>query len=403
MTEKSSTILETPASSGAVLSIRLWASTQNGLSGEVFGKNSTPAASVAVDLVEASGGTRVVEDGNLLVSSFSSLQSAILVARRIQWAVSACSEVESGSAAILIQSAEEHSSQRASTAPVLPLDHASPGQILLAEATCQSLENLPGLPLLPLSAGLRELQWRTSEETSSRVEDEQILDRLMQQHGVEDPEPARFEEASALLPAPVHELPAEKDTVTPVRAAEPGEPPDGGWLSRAREMPLWLKGVAGAVPLAIAAALFLVLFPSKAPVHAPGQPAPVLPSGQQQLKAASFADTSAGSQPPSEKAEEPQKHIQTSKTQARAKSGDPAPKPRPAPVEPKPTGSCNFSASEIPSELRIADARFQNRQYGEAEKKYRSVLACDSENAHARSGAERAHSALQLQPSSNNP
>jgi hypothetical protein len=387
------------------LSIRLWAPTQNDPSGEVLGKNSTPAVSVAVDLVEASGGTRVVEDGNLLVSSFSSLQSAILVARRIQWAVSACSEVERGSAAILIQSAEEHSSQRASTASALRLDDASPGQILLAEATCQSLENLPGLPLLLLSSGLRELQWRTSEEISSRVEDERILDRLMQQHGVEVPEPVRPEATSALPPAPAPELPAvaERDFVAPVRVGQPGEPPDGGWLSRVREMPLWLKGVLGAVPLAIVVALFLVLFPSKAPEHAPGQPAPVLPSGQQKLKATSPADTSAGSQPPSAKTEEPQKHIQAPKTQARAKSGDPAPKPRPAPAEPKQNGSCNFSASEIPSELRIADARFQNRQYGEAEKKYRSVLACDSENAHARSGAERAHSALQLQPSSNNP
>jgi hypothetical protein len=75
--------------------------------------------------------------------------------------------------------------------------------------------------------------------------------------------------------------------------------------------------------------------------------------------------------------------------------------PHPAPPETKPASSCALNSTDIASELSIADARLQNRQYKEAERRFRAVLACQPENSHAASGVERARTALQLQPPSN--
>ena len=178
MIERSSSNQENPFSDGAVLSVRLWTGDAGDPTSESVWKNATSAASVAVDLVNASGGIGVVTAGNLLVSKFSSVPTAILAAKRIQWAISGCTEAGgdgSGSATILIQSVDDYSSEGSSAAPNPSLEQAFPGQILLAEATCKSLENLPGLPLSPPIAGLRELQWRTSENAPSRLQDDQAL------------------------------------------------------------------------------------------------------------------------------------------------------------------------------------------------------------------------------------
>lgn len=384
MNEKSSSIHSASASGGAILSIRLSGAAPDVLSGELLWKNGPPAASVAVDLVNASGGTGVVTDGNLLVSKFSSVPTAILAAKRIQWAVSGCAEAGSadcGSATILIQSVEDHSAQASSTPPDLFLEHTSPGRILLAEPTCKSLENLPGLALSPPAAGLRELQWRTAENAPSRLQDDQALTQFLQQHGLEDPEPAIPEgvAAPASAVASVPPVIPEKSLSgrLPVESAFDSE--EDGWLSRLRELPLWLKCVSAAVPLAIVATLFFVFFRAKPPAHAADQPATVLSQTQPVQKLTPVVETT---KPVSPKV-------------------DTHPHPRPAPPETRPASSCALNSTDIPSVLSIADARFQSRQYKEAERRYRSVLACQPENSHAASGAERARTALQLQPSSN--
>jgi hypothetical protein len=382
--EKSSSIQSTPASSGVILSIRLWGPAEDESTGGLAWKNATSAASVAMDLVNASGGTAVVTDGNLLVSKFPSVPTAILAAKRIQWAVSGCAEAESadcGSATILIQSVEDHSAQASSTPPDLFLEHTSPGRILVAEPTCKSLENLPGLALSPPAAGLRELQWRTSENAPSRLQDDQALTQFLQQHGLEDPEPAIPEGVAAPAPAVASVPPVipEKSLSgrLPVESAFDSE--EDGWLSRLRQMPYWMKGVAAAIAIVIVVILFLVFSHAKPPVHAPDQPAVVLPQPQSMQKPTPVVETT---KPVSPKV-------------------DTHPHPRPAPPETRPASSCALNSTDIPSVLSIADARFQSRQYKEAERRYRSVLACQPENSHAASGAERARTALQLQPSSN--
>jgi hypothetical protein len=390
--EKPSSIQSTPASGGAILSIRLSGRALDNPSGELLWKNGPPAASVAADLVNASGGTGVVTDGNLFVSKFSSVPTAILAAKRIQWAVSGCAEAGSadgGSATILIQSVEEHSAQAASVSPNSFFEHASPGQILLAEATCKSLENLPGLRLSPATAGFRELQWRTTENAPSRLQDDKALAQFLQQHGLEE---AMLEESAASAPVVASVLPVapEKTVTARLPVERTFDPEEDGWLSRLSELPLWLKCVSAAVPLAIVATLFFVFFRAKPPAHAADQPATVLPQTQPVQKLTPV-DASAASPAPITKTTKP----------ALPKVADARRNPHPAPPEARPASSCGLNSTDIPSELSIADARFQNRQYKEAERRYRSVLACQPENGHAVSGAERARAALQLQPSSN--
>jgi hypothetical protein len=391
--ERSSSTQENPSSGGAVLSIRLWTRDAGDPSGEPVWKDTTLAASVAADLIEASGGTGIVTDGDLLVSKFSSVPKAILAARRIQWAVSGFAEAGStGSAAILIESAQDHFSQTSSNPSRLPLEHAAPGQILLAEATCRSLENLPGLSLLPLSDALRELRWRTSESTPDRDQDDQVLDRLMRQHGLEDPETAQPEETSVVAPAFDSVPPVEAERALPVRV--PVDEPNGAyeiWLARLREMPFWLKGVSGAIPLAIVCIVLFVLFHSKPTAHVSDQPSATVPASPAQSKPPAPGDASTAN---------PQAAAKTTAASP-SKAANAGHNPHQAQSNAKPASSCVLNASDISSELSIADARFQNRQYKEAERRYRSVLACQPENSHAANGAERARQALQLQPSSN--
>ena len=384
MNEKSSSIHSASASGGAILSIRLSGAAPDVLSGELLWKNGPPAASVAADLVNVSGGTAVVTDSNLLVSKFPSVPTAILAAKRIQLAVSGCAEAGSadcGSATILIQSVEDHSAQASSAPPDLFLEHTSPGRILLAEPTCKSLENLPGLALSPPAAGLRELQWRTAENAPSRLQDDQALTQFLQQHGLEDPEPAIPEgvAAPASAVASVPPVIPEKSLSGRLPVESAFDPEEDGWLSRLRQMPFWMKGVAAAIAIVIVVILFLVFSHPKPPVHAPDQPAVVLPQPQPMQKPTPVVETT---KPVSPKV-------------------DTHPHPRPAPPETRPASSCALNSTDIPSVLSIADARFQGRQYKEAERRYRSVLACQPENSHAASGAERARTALQLQPSSN--
>lgn len=396
MIERSSSNQENPFSDGAVLSVRLWTGDAGDPTSESVWKNATSAASVAVDLVNASGGIGVVTAGNLLVSKFSSVPTAILAAKRIQWAISGCTEAGgdgSGSATILIQSVDDYSSEGSSAAPNPSLEQAFPGQILLAEATCKSLENLPGLPLSPPIAGLRELQWRTSENAPSRLQDDQALAQFLQQHGLEDPEPEIPEGIAAPVPAvaSVPSAPPEKSVPARLPAENTFNPEEDGWLLRLREMPLWLKSVSAAIPIAIVVTLFFVFFHAKPPAHAPDQPAAVVSPPQQTPKTAAPADTTVVTQPPVAKST---KSVSSKATDARHN-------PHSGAADVKQASSCGLNSIDIPSELSIADARFQNRQYKEAERRYRSVLACQPENSHAASGAERARTALQLQQSSN--
>jgi len=394
----------------ATLSIRMWPPALDDLSDDSPLKKITPAACVA-DLIEASGGNTVSTDGDLLVSNFSCLQTALLTARRIQWAVFGLSEAGTtgnGNSAILIHSVNNEPSQARSDSANYFLDHASPGQILLSATVCEPLENLPGLSLLPVAGGMLEVRWHASEVASSRLKDDEVLGQLISQHGLEDPGLVASEEivppppvpgpalANAPANAPTRELPKY------VAAEEPAGILRGIRLSRLSTMPLWLKWTSGAVLLAIGIALFFV-FHTKSPVQASNQPIGVAPNVQPPSRSAGNADAT-GVQPPVVKAEEARKQSQTSKTTAPSKGSDSRRNQHTAPAASEPTAACTLlNTNEINSVLGIADASFQNRKYKESERRYRSVLACQPNNPRALSGLERARTSLQLQQSSGEP
>jgi len=402
--ERSSAIPTT--SSGAILSIRLWIPVSGGATEEQVWKKATPAAAVAWDLVEASGGAGIVTEGNLLTSNFPDIPTAILAAKRIQWAVSGCAEsgdAESGSAAILIRSAlggKDQTSAEGSALQDVSLEQASPGQILLSEAACLPLENLPGLPLGSASAGVRELQWRRTDEAPSVLDEDNALNELIREHGLEgsiDPEPEMVAEP---IPVPAALTEQKREVAERVLAEEPENAEEGNWVSRLLAMPLWLKLVSGALPVAIAVALVLVFSHGKAPANPPVQPS--VTAVPPQPGAAPAADTSTGSPTPAAKPAETSKTPHETKPPPPAKAVDRGQKQhQSSSTEVKPTSACTLAANDISFQLGAADASFQSRQYKDAERRYRSVLACEPDNRRALTGLERASRALQLQPSSN--
>jgi hypothetical protein len=376
-------------SSGAVLSIRLWTSKEDTGTDDSFWKSNAPSACLAMDLIQASQGAPVTTHGKILIANFSGIQAAISAARRIQWALSGLSEVsnfDSTAAAILIYSPAGSSVHPQDNLPVTPLEQASPGQILFTAETCQSLEDLPGLPLLPPSSiGLRELQWCTSENKSNRSSDEKTLAQLMQQHGLEDPEPDRPEPLLA-APVPVSQL-------SPVPFVAQVEPlpllpaaPNvlmlhlQGWIARLREMPIWLIATACAVPLLLTLVILVIVR---------NQSTSKLPAAPPQR-----AKTVTGMPPTPTTSTVP--HTETphlSKTQNMPAEKHPLPPAKPK-TQPE---NCTLNQTEIPAALRGAEVSFQNGKYSDAERKFRSVLACSQANPVAMSGLNRAQLAQHTQ------
>lgn len=376
-------------SSGAVLSIRVWTSKEDTGTDDSFWKSDAPSACLAMDLILASQGAPVTTHGQILVAQFLGIQAAISAARRIQWAVSGLSEAsnfDSIAAAILIYSSADPSVHPQDNLSVTPLEQASPGQILLTVETCQSLEGLPGLPLLPPSStGLRELQWRTPESKPNRSSDEKTLIELMRQHGLEDPEPDR-----PVLP-PAAPIPVSQPSPAPFAAQVEPLPastaaPNAlmlhlqGWIARLQELPTWVIATACAAPLLLGLVIFAIVRNQNAPKSSavPPQMAKTV-TGTLPTPTASAVPHSETSHPPKAQNMPAEKHPLS-----------PA-KPKTLPE------NCTLNQTEIPAALRGAEVSFQNGKYSDAERKFRSVLACSSANPVAMSGLNRAQLAQHTQ------
>lgn len=374
-------------SSGAVLSIRVWTSKEDTGTDDSFWKSDAPSACLAMDLILASQGAPVTTHGQILVAQFSGIQAAISAARRIQWALSGLSEAsnfDSIAAAILIYSSADPSVHPQDN--LILLEQASPGQILLTVETCQSLEGLPGLPLLPPSStGLRELQWRTPENKSNRSSDENILVQLMQQHGLEDPEPDRPESLPAARvpvsqPSPIPFVAQVEPLPTSTAAPNTLMLHLEGWLARLRELPTWLIASACAALLLLGLVIFAIVRNQNAPKSSavPPQMAKTV-TGTLPTPTASAVPHSETSHPPKAQNMLAEKHP-------------------PLPAKPKTLPeNCTLNQTEIPAALRGAEVSFQNGKYSDAERKFRSVLACAPANPVAVSGLNRAQLAQHTQ------
>ena len=164
---ESVTTADASAPSNALLSLRIWNGSDAAHQAVSIWETDAPAVCLALDLISASEGLPVARDGEVLVASFPTFQSAILAARRLQWAAQGFAEGAepgSGPLAALIHAPKEDPGQSVGEAVHL-LQQAAPEQILLSSQASRFFDNLPGFPLQAASGdGLRELVWRVPQE-----------------------------------------------------------------------------------------------------------------------------------------------------------------------------------------------------------------------------------------------
>jgi hypothetical protein len=373
-----------------------------------------------------------------------------LTARRLQWALQGLSEADrfaATAAAVLVHSAPDLPALENDSSVLLPLENAAPGQVLLTAKAAELLRDLPGLPLQAASdAGLCELLWRAGEEASSRSSDEEALSRLIQPSalGAEapaspqepsvspaEPQPAAAEGGLIAAPDAAEAHAAEPDTVTlaHVDLEAFASPPRGRsrWLrvSAAAAALLFIVGAVLAVaykhtwepkpaavaalpassapasPAASAAAPApgpLAGVPQPGPDSNAGQPAiaPIVVPPAQSLPAnpAPPASAAAATKPtkpgkPAPKSRKGQAPA-PGKAASRNATASPAKQPKAAPA-----GNCDLDANLVPKMLDQAERNRQQGKYPAALRQFRAVLACDRNNARARSGLNLTELAMQ--------
>jgi hypothetical protein len=198
-----------------------------------------PAMDLATDLIRASGGTLQAHDDQSLSASFPNLTVAVLIARRLQWALQGLAESgPRGDAVLLVQAATESVSPAPSTAA---------GQILLSPAATAAVRDLPSLAVRNPSDGVwSELLWQSPSQPVSYAADEQALLRLIRDCGREDPCVSKPSAAPAVISAPNPAVAYE------VQQREIGfDPSESGVLDILKRHWMILGGAAVAVVLLI--------------------------------------------------------------------------------------------------------------------------------------------------------
>ena len=371
---------------GAVVFIRLWTDREGGQTRD-SSKGLEPAACLAIDLIAASGGA-VQHPGKPLIATFPDTPTAILAARRMQWAFQGFSEAEgfAGTAiSALVYSSEDLSGKPASDADALPLERATPGKILLGQKAGQLLHDLPGLATeAAADSVLSEFIW-SSPESGSGNADELTLFRNIKEQGRRVSEPLREEP----LPVP-GDLPEAAFAV----AAEPENPfpdtPSGGFFARLSNAHRLMLG-GGALGLACVvgfAAMALTRHPAaSAPASstptavtvpvASQAAAPQAQSPAPQTSSAAAVQTPAKVESPAAKAaeaESPREHAK--------KQRENAAKEIPA------TGGCDVGAAGAKRTLDRANNSLHAGKFDEAERDFKSILGCEGASAQARVGLE---------------
>ncbi|MGD0347671.1 MAG: hypothetical protein ABSA85_12995 [Terracidiphilus sp.] len=380
---------------GVFISVRVWTP---GAENRPDDPAATPPAVCLVhDLSLASGGTPAVSVGQVHMTQFRGIHSACLFARRVQWAIQGLAEgsAHPPASAILLQSVQDTSGpiEDGSSFPIL--EQASPGQILLAEAAAKALDDLPGLePQRNGGAGLAELPWRDTHVIPARDTDDLELTRLIDANGRGEDQAV---EEFPPLPLPV-QMGSESHAVGPHAGRSP--------------MLLW-GGIAAAV-LAVAAGSYFLFERSHsegAPgseiaANAPATPATAAPVAAQPQSTANAPATRAPAAPVTT---QPQSTAKSPPRQSAAQSRpskpvvvrpQPPPEPsKPAPVatdkkEELPAGrGCAIGIDQIPDELAQGEHSLGRGRYDDAIRQFQAVLDCESGNAQAHAGLERARAA----------
>jgi hypothetical protein len=366
----------------ALVSVRLWRNREDDTPGEVFSTSLDPAVCLAIDMLVASRGDVVQTHGKTLLVAFSDVSTAILAARRLQWAFQGLSESDrfAGTAiAILIQSRQDLPDQQTDDSFCAPLEQAAPGQILLAQKASQFLDDLPGLAIETThDPALRELIWRRPDGEPSIAADEQTLFRNIKGQGYGDFAPTgQTPDAWDNSPAAEDDLSSELGQLDgPLRQSNAG----GLWAGLGNKR--WIIWSGSAAALIFAVALTVIALHRQSPVPTVAQP----PAKVQ---------TTPGSPPttPSEPAATPKTSVQAETPPAKAAasrtSKAPPAKPRDEAAK-EPSGSCESpNAADAKRTLERAEKSLHNGKYADAKRGFQSVLGCEGTSADAREGLQR--------------
>ena len=417
-------VKESPPASGSALSIRLWRTGEATPAGDLAWSGDDPAVCLTLDLIAAGQGAAAAPNGGFLLASFPGIQPAILTARRLQWALLGLSEAErfaGTSAAVLVLSTPDLPALEADSSVLRPLENASPGQILLTPTAAELLRDLPGLPLQAASeVALSELLWRSSDEAPSRSSDEEALSQFIQRNGLENEASAPPRQAAVLAaetpPAGLDQASQAFAVAVSPDVAESARSGLGAFIARLRENPRMLLAYAGA------AALLVVLVAILAVSHkGSAKPAAVAEPPASSAVAPPPGTNAAVAQPelakaipqtsPQTQVDRKQKELATSNPNPPDTAESPASKSRLAGGHARPmdemvqkpqanqpkvaAGNCELDSNLLPKMLERAEKSREQGNYPAALRQFRAVLACDRNNARARSGLDLTQFAMQ--------
>jgi hypothetical protein len=407
---------ESHAPAEGTLSVRVWKKTE---SAGPPARPDDPARCLILDLISASQGVVSQSDPQFVSASFPGAALAVLAARRLQWAMQGLAQSDPSSdlaAAILVHEADDLEDPAALESAQAALAQATPGQILVSAKAAEDLKDVPSLPLqaVPESA-LYELVWRSSVALPNRSLDEEAIEALIKQHGLEsEVPPVRQEPAKPVpQPRPTREIkPASRETKSvgayPAPAVweepEPVAPSGPGGIN-----PRLLYAGGGGVLVLIAVVCFFIFSHGAKPdvsqpatpataaeqtstAHQASQPATKTQKQKPNATAAQPAP-SASQQKPS--AESPKDSGSNVAAQAPAET-TPAQQPQPKEQPKEKSAGCTLDQGDIPKLLGQADNNRAAGRYEDAVRQYNRVLAC-GENARARNGLEITRLAMQHQ------
>ncbi len=402
---------ESPAPAQGCIAVRIWKKADPARSPI---RPENPASSLILDLISASQGVFSQPGGSLISASFPGVAPAILAARRLQWAMQGIAQSDPSSdlaAAILVHETDDLADPAVLESAQASLDHATPGQILVSTKAADDLKDVPSLPLQAVpESTLLELVWNSSAALPSRSLDEEAIEALIKQHGLEAevplvrPEPVKAPAtATREIKAPTRETKAVGVYPAPVvwEEPEPVAPPRGAMNPR-----LLFAGGGGVLALIAVVAFFVISHNRQSSVSEPAaaptaveQAKPASQSGQAGAKTPKPKPTATAAQPlasasqqkPSEETPKDSGHNVANETPTETAS-EPQQQPKEQPKEK--SAGCTLDPSDIPKLLGQADSNRAAGRYEDAVRQYNRVLAC-GENSRARSGLEITHLAMQ--------
>ena len=338
------------------------------------------AAALVIDLIKASGGAPDPPLGAVLPARFFNLQSALLAARRLQWALEGLSQCDSGTTALLaIHSAAEAVAVPPALENLVP--ETSSGSILLSAGLAEMVRSLPGFSLRPVAGGhWSQLDWRSGDVPASQAADEQSVLGLIRALGREDPVPAPAE-----LPQPEVALaaPAAVTGSTPSFATPPT-------LGRSVEddetaPPFWKKPSV----LVSAAAAFVILVVVLVMQLRGGHPKPDATTNPAPPVASEPVAPPVSAPVPPQVAPE----VKPTPSSTKPPRGEPNPQPKvqaktEAPTPRQPAGSCDLTEGEIPNSISRAQRLMYEGKLTEAQSAFQRLVGCSSARERALAGLQ---------------